>query len=148
VIIRKAIKEDAPKLDEMLTSLIQDERQYDDNINERFKVEKMYENYIEDETRYILVAENENHILGYIYGYCENTPVTKKPTARIDALYVREEARNNGIARKLISSFINWAKIKNITSIEIGVLNANNKAMLLYTSLGFNLKKSILEIEL
>lgn len=54
--IRKANYNDVKILNEFLTLLIRDERQYDLGIDENFVVTNMYENYIEDPNKLIIVA--------------------------------------------------------------------------------------------
>lgn len=63
MIIRRATIKDVKELNNLLTLLIRDEKQYDENINEEFVVTNMYENYIEDTTRCILVAEDNQQFL-------------------------------------------------------------------------------------
>ena len=93
MIIRKAVKEDAQTLDYLLTLLIQDEQKYDDNIDENFTVQHFYENYIDDFHKYIIVAEEENKIIGYLYGYQKKDESLHNKVAVLDALYVEEKYR-------------------------------------------------------
>ena len=46
--VRKIKKEEASIVDNLLTLLIRDEKQYDDNIDINFKVTNFYQNYIDD----------------------------------------------------------------------------------------------------
>ena len=133
MIIRKAKKEDAKELNWLLTLLIRDEKQYDDSINEEFVVTNMYENYIEDTNRYIIVAEDNNKIVGYLYGYLKDNDITvTKKSSLIDALFITLEYRHKGIANQLINEFKNWSKNNNVDTIEIGVCSQNIKARNLY----------------
>ena len=87
--IRKANINDAKRLNKLLTSLIRDEKKYDSNINEEFKVKSFYEYIIDKENNYLLVAEASNNIIGYLYGKIiddGNTVIDK--VAKIDALYI------------------------------------------------------------
>ena len=60
-------------LNKLLTDLINDERKYDDNINENFIVSSFYENIYTDKNKCLLAVKNNNNIIGYLYGYvCEN----------------------------------------------------------------------------
>ena len=108
MIIRKASLEDVKTLNWLLTLLIRDEKKYDNNINENFTVTNMYENYIYDENKIILVAIEEGKIAGYIYGYIiEPDAILNNKIAKLDALYILEEYRNKGIASNLINEFKN-----------------------------------------
>ena len=130
--IREALEKDLIAVDNLLTLLIQDERIYNKNINPDFKVDGWYQKYINDDNRVILVYEMDSKIVGYLYGYIEVTPVNIRNEAFLDALYVEESFRKNGIATELINDFINWVKMKDAISIEVGVLLRNNKAINLY----------------
>ncbi len=130
--IRKVQEKDLSTVDNLLTLLIQDERKYNKNINPDFKVDGWYQRFINDDNRIILVYEIDSKVVGYIYGYIDLSPVNIRPVAILDALYVEESYRTNGIATELIDEFINWVKSKDAISIEVSVLLENNKAINLY----------------
>ena len=130
--IRKVQEKDLSTVDNLLTLLIQDERKYNKNINPDFKVDGWYQRFINDDNRIILVYEIDSKVVGYIYCYIDLSPVNIRPVAILDALYVEESYRTNGIATELIDEFINWVKSKDAISIEVSVLLENNKAINLY----------------
>lgn len=138
MIIRKAKMEDAKELNLLLTLLIRDEKQYDKNINEEFVVTNMYENYMEDKNKCILVAEEKQEIVGYLYGFIKENDVTIcLQEARLDALYVKEEYRRRKIANALILEFKKWVNNYNIKIIEVNVWSKNEKAKNLYAKHNF-----------
>lgn len=111
MIVRKAKKGDVSELNHLLTLLIHDEKKYDANINLDFFVTNMYENYVEDSEKCILVAEEQQEIFGYLYGYKkEKDATTLLSEARLDALYVREEYRHQGVVNALLVSFKTWVR--------------------------------------
>lgn len=65
--IHNADKNEALEMNKLLTKLIQDEKQYDDNIDENFIVESFYEHYVEDKSKCLLVATSENNVIGFLY---------------------------------------------------------------------------------
>ena len=138
---RKANNSDANKLDNLLTKLILDERNYDPNV-ELVSVKDFYINYIEDPTKYFEVCEDNNNIVGYIY--C----ILNGDIAKIDALFIEESYRKKGIATKLIENFINYAKENNIKTITINVLDNNIKAKNLYLKYFMSNKKDGIKDEL
>lgn len=72
-IISKANFKDTNEINNMLTSLIQDERKnYYSNINENYKVEEFYEKFIDNEDKIIFVARENDMILGYLYGFVQD----------------------------------------------------------------------------
>lgn len=127
--------ETANVCDELLTKLIQDERQYDDSIDENFIVKDYFKNVISNEDNILLCYMDENIVKGYIY--LKPTGDNKKGYL-IDGLYVKEEYRNNGIGKALISEAINLIKDKEVDYIDINVMNNNLNAIKLYKSLNFN----------
>lgn len=147
--IRRANLEDAKELNWLLTLLIRDEKQYDANINEEFVVANMYENYIDDTTRCILVAEEKHKILGYLYGYKRENDITiHLQEAKLDALYVKEEYRKQHIADALILEFKKWVKEQNISFVDVGVCSLNTKAKKLYSKHKFLTIKEELRCEI
>lgn len=148
MIIRKASKEDAKELNWLLTLLIRDEKQYDDTIDENFVVTNMYENYIDDQNRCIKVAEENNKIVGYIYGYFkESDPTSINKMAVLDALYIDENFRKKGIANHLINEFKEWCIKNNVDTIEVGVCSQNTKAKQLYNKHDFITTREIMIFE-
>ncbi len=135
MIFRNANNNDANKLDELLTKLIEDECQYDKNCK-AIKVKDFYIHYILDPTKYFYLCEDDNKIVGYIYAIIENNNI------KIDALYVEEDKRRLGIASKLINNVINYAHEKKFNKVVINVLSNNIKAKNLYYKY-FKLNKKI-----
>ena len=149
MIIRKASLEDVKTLNWLLTLLIRDEKKYDNNINENFTVTNMYENYIYDENKIILVAIEEGKIAGYIYGYIiEPDAILNNKIAKLDALYILEEYRNKGIASNLINEFKNNISKQNVNNIEVNVCSQNKVAKQLYQKHGFVTNKETLNLKI
>ena len=122
--------------DELLTKLIQDERQYDDSIDENFIVKDYFKNIIKKENDILLCYEENNNVMGYIYLKAINN--NNEKGYLIDGLYVEETYRNRGIATKLINEAIKVIKDTDSKFIDINVLANNLIAYKLYKSLGFN----------
>ena len=149
-IISEATLNEVSEINNMLTDLIQDERKnYDSNINEDYKVEEFYENLISDDNKIIFIAKEDNIILGYVYGFIQNNGnLYNNKIAKLDAVFVKEQYRGNGIARSLIKDFINWAEEKGVTYIELLVCKDNTNAINLYQNEGFCLDKILLRRKL
>ncbi len=146
--IRKADYNDVKILNEFLTLLIKDERQYDLGIDENFVVTNMYENYIEDSSKLIIVAEEGKEIVGYLYGIIKPKDDTYKYiVAKLDALYVYNNYRNRGIATSLIENFKKWAISKKANKIEVNVWSNNIKAKHLYEKNNFQTTSETLTID-
>ncbi len=136
--IRRAKQEDTKILDDFLTALIQDERQYDASICPDFAVEHFYEHVVNDATKCLLVALKEQEIVGYLYGYLiEKDATLLTNSILLDALYVVPHFRKQGIAKRLFHSFKEWAKEQNASQIEVHVWKQNKVAKLFYHLEGF-----------
>ena len=122
--------------DELLTKLIQDEKQYDSFIDENFIVKDYFKNVIKDKNNILLCYEEDKIIKGYIYLKPINND--DKKGYLIDGLYVDLEYRNKGIANSLIEKALSIIKELDISFIDINVMANNKKAIYLYKKFGFN----------
>lgn len=150
IFISQATKSDVKEIDKLLTDLIQDERKYDKNINEKYVVKNFYNQFINKENSCIAVAKNETEeIIGYCFAFIENTgDVYKTKIVQLDAIYVKPKFRKNKVGQKLIDYIINWAKSKNANFIELKVCNKNFDAIKLYEKCNFEVSKKIMLMEL
>ncbi len=147
--IIKADYKSALAVNGLLTKLIVDEKKYDENINENCIVKSLYENFFDNEDVCLLIAKKSKKLVGYIYGYIQNNGDSKlKKVGVLDALYVEEEFRNNGIAQSLIDGFKKWAEDKKLSYLELKVCKDNLKAIKLYEKMGFKMSKIIMEEKL
>ena len=148
IIIREAKANEYDIADNLLTLLIEDECQYDNNLVTNFKVKDFYKYMAIKKGHYLFVATYKDEIVGYIYGYLkDNDNLEENRIAMIDALYVIKEYRGHHIAKDLINYFVNH--VKNVTkNIEINVMAQNKIARNLYYKLGFIDKKITLNKEI
>lgn len=136
--VRKANMEDAKRVNWLLTLLIRDEKQYNPEIDETFEVTDMYENYMEDPKRRILVVEEEHQIVGYLYGYLKDgDEIDQKQVAKLDAVYVDVDYRQRGMASALMQEFQKWATEQGASVMEVNVCSENYKAKKLYQKYQF-----------
>lgn len=131
--------EDAKNCDELLTNLIQSEREFNNNIKSDYVVKDFFEKIYNNDNNVIFCAKIDNEIVGYIY--CrfdlDCTGPMLHQEALIDGLYVKNEYRRRGIASNLISHAKKWVEDKNIKCLYINVLEENRYAMNLYYKNGF-----------
>lgn len=144
-VIRKAEPKDTKEANNLLTMLIRDEKQYDPSINENCVISRFYEDMISNDSNILLVAEIDNEIIGYLYGYIvDNGNTYLDKVSKLDALYIIKEYRKNKIATKLINEFKSWSLKNGVKYIELQVLNDNTSAVNLYKKEGFRSFKSTL----
>lgn len=148
--IHYANDEEAKEMNNLLTKLIQDERKYDESIDENFKVTSFYEHYVNDPKRCLLVATDKNKVIGYIYGFIkeQEAGLKEEKKASLDALYVESEYRQNKIAERLIDGFKTWCKEKDVSNLEVNVCAGNDVAHKLYLKSGFKETKFTLNMNI
>lgn len=146
--IRPAKSDEGAVCDELLTRLIQTERQWEPNLDETFTVCDNYEHRMSEEGTLLLVAEENDEIVGFLFGFLSPSPVLKRPTALLDALFVCEEHRSKGIGKALALRFWEWGKEQGVYAIELKVMSQNTTALRLYESLGFSETKKYMQCNL
>lgn len=146
--IRDAKTSDAAILDEMLTQLIQFEKQWDQNMDSNYTVTDNYTNLIGQAGCKILIAENNHEICGYLCAFVHHPPAYVKPIVILDALFVLEKYRGQGCATALIDELKSYAITENAHAIELKVFSANISANRLYTHNAFTETKKYLHMEL
>lgn len=130
MIIKVSSIDDCNICDNFLTLLIQDERKYDNTIDEKFVVKDYFINMINNQNILLLYKE-ENKPIGYIFA----KRIDKKYL--IDGLYIDNNFRNKGIATKLIKEIIKEIYLLGDFEIFINVLKENKAAVSLYKNIGF-----------
>ncbi len=88
---------------------------------------------------YIIIAENDNKIIGYAMNYIgQNTKVyAAKEIGHISDLYIKRGYRNKGIATKFKQLAFRWFKRKGMKYVSIAVHAENKKAHSIYKNWGF-----------
>ena len=147
-VIRDAVKEDAARVDELLTELIRYETRFDKNLNKEYTVISNYIKVIGLDGHKLLVVETEGKIVGFLYGFIYQIPgMFARPVALLDALYVLEEYRQNGCAGALFLQFKQFAHDNHANSIELKVISENLNALHFYEKLGFCESKKYMQLE-
>lgn len=138
----------AKECDDLLTKLIQSERRFDKNIKPSFMVDNYYKDKIDKDI--LFLAYKDDIPVGFIYGYIKykKGELAYKNVIYIDALYVLDEYRNMGIAKKLINKFYDYCYENNIDIVEIAVFKNNVEALNLYKKLGYEITEYKMKKEL
>ncbi|WP_455714485.1 GNAT family N-acetyltransferase [Anaerosporobacter sp.] len=105
--------------------------------------EYTYSEYIN--TKSIIVAEQEQKIVGYMISYVReiSSPMLKgRKVLFIDSIAVLDEHRREGIGSKLLEYAKNYAKDNELQAVELQVNAKNKNAYHTYSNNGF-IEKSI-----
>lgn len=106
MMIEKLKKDDIPELLELYKTLVP----FEASVN---KAAKTYEEIQADENYLLLVAKDENEIVGSMLGIC--CKGLTMPFLVIEDVIVKDGLREKGIGRKLMESLDEFAKSKECT---------------------------------
>lgn len=103
-----------------------------------------------DPTASILVAEQDDRLLGVIITLVRDTPplaiLTPRRFGNVEVISVRREARGQGIGRALMTRAEEWARSVGAQDMELSVYLFNEDAARLYAGLGYvDLSKKMLK---
>ena len=83
-----------------------------------------------------LVAEISDIPCGLAWGIIHDQ---NSNVAHVYQMWVKPEARNRGVSRKLLETIISWARDSQLTSLALSVTTTNKEAVSLYKSSGFSI---------
>lgn len=137
-------EEEFKKADKLLNKLIQYESGFSRNINKDFVVENFYINNQNNNNCLAIARDDENNIVGFLFGYKRFLTSNIFPVGYIDALFVEEDYRRKGISKKLIAFFEKWAISKGAKELELNVLYNNLDALKVYEKLNFKINNHLM----
>ncbi|MFX1535659.1 MAG: GNAT family N-acetyltransferase [Promethearchaeota archaeon] len=97
------------------------------------------DNMLHSKFQCVYVAVNsQGHILGYIHGGIYPWPISPyEYYGSLNTVSVTQEARGQGIGKRLIMKLLDWFKDQGIEQVSLHVDYRNQRALELYYSLGF-----------
>ena len=101
-----------------------------------------------DPDTFLLVAESEGEVVGYVYASIEGTSWRdlRGPCGFIHDVYVAESARGNGTGGALLRAAIEWIHARGRKQVVLWTKTGNEAAHHLFTKTGF--RKTMLEMTL
>ncbi len=143
--IRKAREEDLEELFKLKLKLKNQDTEVDHYLKSVDEVKGVYKKYLirdlkkQDTDRVTLVAVKDKKIIGYIRGTLTRTLHILNVNLRgtIDNLYVEENYRKKGIAKKLVKALIDWFKEKKVDVMSLHVYPSNEAAISIYKKFEF-----------
>ncbi len=135
MILRLATSDDIPQLCELLEILFSIEADFS---FDREKVERGLRLFLSDtSSRAIFVAEDGGLILGMCSAQLTISTAQGTPAAWIEDVVLREEARGQGLAPRLLGELEKWCLERGVTRFQILCDSQNKPAMEFYPKLGF-----------
>lgn len=138
-------EKDCELCDDFLSRLNSCEAEFDDVLNGSFKFSDIHKNSLKNDFVYIAIAYQDKPV-GYIFSYLKANKgkVHNKNVIEIEALFVDENYRKQGIGKRLIESVDEWAKNTfGDYVIELHAINNNINSIEFYKNLGFKAARTI-----
>ena len=97
--------------------------------------------WLHEQNHCIFLAEDEyGNVLGYIHGSYHPWPLSPfEYYGSLNTIAVLEEARGQGIGKKLVNRILDWFKEHQIQHVSLHVDYRNDIALNLYRGVGFHL---------
>ena len=143
ITIKKAKIEDLEALLEIKLEAKREERKTNKNLDPIGKVKNVYKEYLkkdlESKYREVFMALDGKKIVGLVVGRIYRSLKVTGYERRVSLgnLFVKPEYRKKGIAKKMMSSFIEWCNSENIKTITLSVYPQNTHVHELYSKVGF-----------
>lgn len=132
MIIEKLKKADIPQLLELYKELV-------DFENTREQANVVYEKMLADENYYLLVAKEEDKIVGTVLGIvCHSIPLTGMPFMVVEDVIIKEEYRRFGVGRKLFEEIDRIALENNCCYSMLVSSGFRKEAHIFYDKQGYN----------
>lgn len=132
--IRKATIEDLPAVVEMALAMAS----YHHDLDGYYKAPSAYrdlelefEKELSDKQSLILIAEENGQPAGYFRGSIERAPdyASAKKIGMVYDLFVKKEARRQGIGKQIFAEALAWFQEKGVKNIELNVDVRNEAAV-------------------
>lgn len=149
--IRKAEKKDIPQIEELLYQVAKvhvDARPDLFRAGQKKYTAQELEQMMQDESRSIYVAEQDERILGYAFCiFQENNSnlMTDIRTLYIDDLCVQEDARGENIGRQIYDYVLDIARQSGCYNVTLNVWECNPGAKKFYEKCGLQVQKTGME---
>jgi GNAT superfamily N-acetyltransferase len=92
-----------------------------------------------DDSSVVLVARRNGTVVGHVVGYTTRSSPTRKPVTFgvLRSMYVRSDARGQGVGQRLTEAFIDWAREQGCVELHVDSYFENAAARRLYERSGF-----------
>lgn len=152
ITIKKASKKDSSSVMALNKSLFDYEKRFNDEYNLNWTYSDIGHNYFKrriEENGIVLVAKDDNNIVGYILAFIDSFPFRKfNPIAEIENMYIEETYRDKGLGSRLIGKIKEIARKKGAKRLKVTAVTDNSQALSFYRKNGFEDFDTTLEMNL
>lgn len=148
MMIRRAIKNDIPGINDLLCQVLEVHHKGRPDIfksNTKKYTDNELADIIADSNRPIFVAENNGEVVGYAFcifqQHLNNNILTDIKTLYIDDLCVDEQKRGLHIGSTLYNFVLDFAKQSGCYNVTLNVWSCNQSALKFYEKLGLTPQK-------
>ena len=99
--------------------------------------ENMWRELTQNPQKIVLVAEDDENIVGLCAAGASRDPDAKPNTAEVGAIYVQAEKWRRGFGRALLSATLEQLRNRQFEEVTLWVLEGNQRARSFYASFGF-----------
>ncbi|MCO5259323.1 MAG: GNAT family N-acetyltransferase [Crocinitomicaceae bacterium] len=131
--IRQATKADAPKVVDLIQQLAAYEKLSHEAV---MTVELIEQNVFEKEYAHVLMASENDEIIGFALYFFNFSTFKGKPGLYLEDLYIEQTHRGKGYGKKLLIELAKIASKMNCGRMEWSVLDWNTPSINFYKSLG------------
>ncbi|MDF0479868.1 GNAT family N-acetyltransferase [Vagococcus sp. PNs007] len=109
--------------------------------SDKIALEKELEQLLQDSNAALFIEKDKlSRTLGFAqvqlrFDYVEGT--RSSPVGYLEGIYVREESRREGLAKRLISACESWAKVKGCSEFASDCELTNTESYMMHLKLGF-----------
>lgn len=108
--------------------------------SENSVIQKRLAEIIENEDNYVLVAVENEKIVGWIHGFYSRR-VESDSFVEIGGLVVDENCRNKGIGKILVEEIIKWSDLKECKKVRVRCNTIRKDTHIFYQKIGFEVNK-------
>ncbi len=146
IIIETAKESDLPAIKKLLLELINAIEN-----TEGVDIEQSIENcriLFENPNHYMLVARDNDNILGFVNFTIRRVIMHPNPSGLIDELVVTKASRGSGIGKKLMLAIIDKCRQLGCGEVEVSTEKSNKNARDFYKAMGFEEDAVLFEFDL
>ena len=98
-----------------------------------------FQRLLADDRSVVLVARRNGTVVGHVVGYTARPSSTRQPVTFgvLRSMYVRSDARGQGVGQRLTEAFIDWARDQGCVEVHVDSYFENAAARRLYERSGF-----------